>query len=57
MTTGTRVWTLNPSLYNGENEVGPDSRHVLYCIYIVRKNVDFRGEKRVMVHTASPTLS
>ena len=26
------------NLYNGENEVGPDSRHVLYLIILVIKN-------------------
>ena len=34
MITGTRVWTLNPSLYNGENEVGPDSRHTCAILYL-----------------------
>ena len=26
--------TLNPSLYNGENEVGPDSRHTCAILYL-----------------------
>ena len=35
------------NLYNGENEVGPDFRHVLYFIMHCKRlkiNVDFRGE-------------
>ena len=47
------------NLYNGENEVGPDFRHVLYFIIHCKRlkiNVDFRG-KRTMVPDPPSVLS